>query len=70
DLTQAEATPFDPMDVVTTLGGGGEILYQNTTPGGQTLYARVESTVSIVDGTPCFVIVPFDVVVDPLPILS
>jgi len=70
DLTLAEATPFDPMDIVTTVGGGGEILYTNTTPGGQTLYARVESTVSIVNGEPCFVIVPFDVVVNPLPILA
>ncbi|GGG27742.1 hypothetical protein GCM10011344_30690 [Dokdonia pacifica] len=70
DLTEAEATPFDVANVVTTVGGGGEILYTNTTPGGQTLYARVDSTVSIVDGTACFVIVPFDVVVNPLPILS
>ncbi|MFC4636692.1 iron-regulated protein FrpC, partial [Dokdonia ponticola] len=70
DLTLAEETPFDPANIVTTTGGGGEILYTNTTPGGQTLYARVESTVSIVNGEACFVIVPFDVVVNPLPIVA
>ncbi|MEP0517609.1 T9SS type B sorting domain-containing protein, partial [Dokdonia sp.] len=70
DLTLAEATPFDAMDIVTTIGVGGEILYTNTIPGGQTLYARVDSTTSILpDGTACFVIVPFDVIVNPLPIL-
>jgi len=70
NLASAEATPFDPLDVVATPWPANEILYENTIPGGQTLYARVDSTVSIVDGTACFVIVPFDVVVNPLPILS
>ena len=70
DLTLAEATPFDPMDIVTTTGGMGEILYTNTIAGGQTLYARVDSSVSIVDGNACFVIVPFNVTVNPLPVLA
>uniref|UniRef100_UPI002614AE7B T9SS type B sorting domain-containing protein n=4 Tax=uncultured Dokdonia sp. TaxID=575653 RepID=UPI002614AE7B len=69
-LANAEETPVNVANVVTTVGGGGEILYTNTTPGGQTLYARVDSTVSIIDGVACFVIVPFDVVVNPLPVLS
>ena len=62
DLAFAEADPLDPTNAIPDVTA-----FTNTTIGSQTLYARVDSDVP---GNPCFVIVPFDVIVNPLPILD
>ena len=62
DLAFAEADPLDATNAIPDVTA-----FTNVTPGSQTLYARVDSNVP---GNPCFVIVPFDVIVNPLPILD
>ncbi len=70
ELAFAEANPED-----TTLAIADVTAFINTVTGNQTLYARVERDVPgnsdlDSDGNLCFVVVPFEVVVNPLPILA
>ncbi|WP_379953225.1 choice-of-anchor L domain-containing protein [Dokdonia sp. R78006] len=70
ELAFAEANPED-----TTLAITDVTAFINTVTGNQTLYARVERDVPgnsdlDSDGNLCFVVVPFEVVVNPLPILA
>ncbi|WP_237747127.1 T9SS type B sorting domain-containing protein [Dokdonia sp. MED134] len=70
DLAFAEANPDDP-----TLAVADVTNFINTTSGNQTLYARVERNVPGDDdldsnGNLCYVIVPFEVIVNPLPVLA
>ena len=58
DLALAELG--NPLDQIT-------LPYTNSIPGGQTIYARVES--NAVDNF-CFVIVSFDIIINPLPIIN
>ena len=59
DLAFAEVDPLDPTNAILDMTS-----FSNTTPGSQTLFARVDSNIP---GNFCFVIVPFDVIVNPLP---
>ena len=59
DLAFAEIDPLDPTNAIADVTS-----FSNTTPGSQTLFARVDSNIP---GNFCFVIVPFDVIVNPLP---
>ncbi|WP_298330918.1 hypothetical protein, partial [uncultured Dokdonia sp.] len=66
ELAFAEANPED-----TTLAIADVTAFINTVTGNQTLYARVERDVPgnsdlDSDGNLCFVVVPFEVVVNPL----
>ncbi|RMB56047.1 gliding motility-associated C-terminal domain-containing protein, partial [Dokdonia sinensis] len=45
-------------------------LYTNSVPNGQTLYARVDHDPAVVMGNTCAVIVPFEVVINPLPVVN
>ncbi len=65
DAIFAEADPIDPMTIVASAATGWD--FTNTVAGNQTLYARVDSDLP---GNPCFVVVPFEVIVSPLPIVS
>ncbi|WP_299681251.1 T9SS type A sorting domain-containing protein [uncultured Dokdonia sp.] len=57
--TASEAVIGDPSTAIDP-----NVPYNNSIPSLQTLYVRVESTVSIIDGLPCFVIVEVNLVIE------
>ena len=62
-----DATTNTPTPATDAAAG---YLYTNSVPNGQTLYARVDHDPAIVMDNTCNVIVPFEVVVNPLPVVN
>ncbi len=58
DLTTNTPTPIDQTN------------YTNTTPNEQTIYTRVDHDPAVVPGNSCYVIVPFDIIINPLPVIN
>lgn len=70
--SQADADAYDVTTntPVPVAEDPAPFIYTNSIPNGQTIYVRIDHDPAVVPGNTCYVVVPVDIIINPLPIIN